>query len=56
MIRIGDKYRCIIRGYIYDPKVGDPDSGTALGTPFKELPDDWVCPQCGAMNSEFKAA
>ena len=26
------KYRCIPCGYIYDPALGDPDSGIAPGT------------------------
>jgi len=38
------KYRCKLCGYIYDPEKGDPDSGIEPGTPFEELPDDWVCP------------
>ncbi len=47
------KYVCQICGYIYDPEVGDPDSGIAPGTAFADLPDDWVCPDCGVMKSEF---
>lgn len=49
-----DKYECIICGYIYDPAKGDPDTGIAAGTPFPELPADWLCPLCGAPKSEFK--
>ena len=48
------KYQCSVCGYIYDPEKGDPESGTAPGTPFEKLPDDWVCPVCGASKSEFK--
>ena len=48
------KYKCILCGYIYDPAVGDPDSGVEPGTPFQDLPDDWVCPECGADKSEFE--
>jgi rubredoxin/flavin reductase (DIM6/NTAB) family NADH-FMN oxidoreductase RutF len=47
------KYRCSICGYIYDPSVGDPDIGIPAGTSFDELPDDWVCPICGASKSDF---
>ncbi|MDP2929295.1 MAG: rubredoxin [Candidatus Omnitrophota bacterium] len=49
-----DKYRCIVCGYIYDPAVGDPDNGVKAGTSFLSLPDDWVCPVCGAPKSEFE--
>jgi flavin reductase (DIM6/NTAB) family NADH-FMN oxidoreductase RutF/rubredoxin len=48
------KYRCNICSYIYDPELGDPDSGIKPGTPFEKLPDDWVCPVCGADKSEFE--
>ena len=37
------KYRCTVCDYIYDPAVGDPDSGIAPGTAFEDLPDDWSC-------------
>lgn len=48
-----DKYECGVCGYIYDPEKGDPDSGIAPGTPFEQLPDDWVCPVCGASKDQF---
>ena len=48
------KYVCKVCGYIYDPAVGDPDNGVAAGTKFEDLPDDWVCPACGAPKSSFE--
>jgi len=48
------KYECTVCGYIYDPEKGDPDSSIESGTPFEELPNDWVCPVCGAWKSAFK--
>ena len=48
------KYRCTVCGYIYDPELGDPDGGIKPGTPFEEIPDDWVCPVCGAAKSDFE--
>ncbi|MBR3296160.1 MAG: rubredoxin [Clostridia bacterium] len=47
-----DKYACPC-GYIYDPEVGDPDSGIAPGTPFEDIPDDWACPICGLTKDVF---
>ncbi len=47
------KYVCDICGYEYDPAVGDPDNGIAPGTPFEELPEDWVCPLCSVGKDEF---
>ena len=50
------KYRCMVCGYIYDPEVGDPDSGIAPGTTFESLPDSWVCPICGVGKDQFEEA
>jgi len=50
------KYRCIVCGYIYDPENGDPESGIPPETPFEELPDDWICPICGAAKDQFEKA
>ncbi len=49
------KYVCDLCGYVYDPMIGDPDSGIAPGTAFEDIPDDWVCPVCGAAKSMFSA-
>lgn len=48
------KYECTLCGYVYDPEAGDPDNGIPPGTAFEDLPDDWVCPMCGAEKSEFE--
>ena len=50
-----DKYVCPC-GYVYDPEVGDPDSGIAPGTKFEDIPDDWVCPVCGLSKDMFEKA
>jgi rubredoxin len=47
------KYECTACGYIYDPVKGDPENGVAPGTAFEDLPDGWVCPECGAGKDEF---
>jgi rubredoxin len=49
------KWECSVCGYIYDPEVGDPDSGVEPGTSFENLPADWTCPDCGASKEEFDA-
>lgn len=49
-----DKYKCLVCGYIYDPASGDPDNGVEPGTPFQELPADWICPMCGAEKDMFE--
>jgi rubredoxin len=47
------KYVCDLCGWVYDPAKGDPDNGVQPGTAFEDIPDDWVCPECGADKSEF---
>jgi rubredoxin len=49
-----EKWECLVCGYIYDPQKGDPDNGVDPGTAFTDLPDDWVCPVCGASKDQFK--
>ena len=40
-----NKYKCSLCGHIYD------DSKEKIK--FSELPEDWVCPLCGAPKSMF---
>ena len=49
------KYKCMLCGYVYDPETGHPDSWINPGTPFEDIPDDWVCPICGANKDQFEA-
>lgn len=49
-----DRYQCSVCGYIYEPENGDSVGGIDPGTPFEALPDDWVCPICGAAKSDFE--
>jgi len=46
-------FSCIC-GYSYDPAAGDPDNGIAPGTPWEDVPDDWVCPICGMGKDCFE--
>lgn len=48
------KYVCTLCGYVYDPEQGIPEEGIAAGTAFEDLPDDFVCPICGAGKEEFE--
>ncbi len=49
-----DSYICMICGYVYNEEEGDEDGGLAPGTRFDAIPDDWVCPVCGAAKKEFQ--
>ncbi len=48
-------YVCDVCGYVYYPDAGDPENGIEAGTAFEDLPDDWVCPECGAPKDQFTA-
>lgn len=49
-----EKWECTVCGWIYDPAKGDPSQGINPGTAFEDLPDDWVCPECGAPKDMFE--
>ncbi len=49
-----DKWECSVCGYVYNPEAGDPDNNIPPNTPFEKLPDDWVCPVCGATKDKFE--
>ena len=48
-----DKWECPC-GYIYDPTEGDIENNIPVETPFEKLPDEWVCPLCGAEKEYFE--
>ena len=47
------RFICDVCGYVYDPKLGDPEHGVKAGTPFEQVPADWVCPECGVGKDQF---
>ncbi len=49
-----DRYVCTACGYTYEPELGDDSGGIKPGTAFEDLPDDWVCPVCGAPKDMFE--
>ena len=48
------RYVCTICGYIYDEAEGAPDYGVSPGTKWEDIPDDFVCPMCGATKDMFE--
>ncbi|MCL2126010.1 MAG: rubredoxin [Oscillospiraceae bacterium] len=49
------QYTCVC-GYVYDEVEGDPENGIAPGTKWEDIPDDFVCPICGAGKEMFEAS
>ena len=48
------KYKCSVCGYVYNPAKGDAKGDIPPGTAFEDLPDNWVCPVCGASKDKFR--
>ncbi|MDO4573338.1 MAG: rubredoxin [Clostridia bacterium] len=48
------KYVCELCGYVYDEAAGVPEDGVAPGTAWEDVPEDWVCPLCGAGKDQFQ--
>ena len=47
------KWQCFFCGFIYDQAVGMPEDGIMPGTAWGDIPDDFICPDCGAAKSDF---
>lgn len=48
------RYECIVCGWIYDEALGCPEEGLAPGTLWDDIPDDWICPECGVGKLDFE--
>lgn len=46
------KYVCMHCEYTFDPEKGDATYNIAPGTYLEDLPDDWVCPECGVRGKD----
>ena len=47
------QWKCRYCSHVYDEAMGDPDTGIAPGTLFEDIPDDWICPDCGAVKDDY---
>jgi rubredoxin len=48
------KWQCMTCAYIYDEAEGDSEGGIAAGTAWTDVPEDWICPDCGTPKSDFE--
>jgi rubredoxin len=57
-IKVNDKdfksWMCIICGWVYEEEHGAPEDGLAPGTRWEDIPEYWVCPDCGAGKEDFE--
>lgn len=54
IVKFMKKYICTVCQWVYDPAIGDPESGIAAGTAFEDIPEDWCCPLCGVGKEDFE--
>lgn len=54
MERAYHRYRCSYCGTLYDEEQGAPEDGILPGTRFEDIPEDWFCPHCGSLKSDFQ--
>jgi rubredoxin-NAD+ reductase len=45
---------CIVCGLVYDERLGLPEDGIAPGTCWEDVPDAWMCPDCGVGKADFE--
>jgi rubredoxin len=48
------KYMCVVCGFIYDEELGWEDDDIAAGTKWDDVPDNWICPDCGVGKEDFE--
>lgn len=48
------RWQCLLCGFVYDEAEGWPDDGLEPGTAWADVPEDWVCPDCGAGKADFE--
>ncbi len=48
------KYMCTVCGFIYDEAQGWPEDNIPPGTRWEDVPETWVCPECGATKDDFE--
>lgn len=47
-------WECLVCGWVYDEAKGSPEDGLAPGTRWADIPDDWLCPECGVGKEDFE--
>jgi rubredoxin len=53
-VEILNRYLCLGCGFLYDEALGLPEHGIPPGTRWRDVPADWVCPDCGTPKHLFE--
>lgn len=48
------RFQCSICRFVYDESIGDPGHGIAAGTRWKDISENWTCPECGVSKTDFE--
>ena len=48
------RWQCLVCDVVYDEAEGWPDDGIEPGTRWEDVPEDWLCPDCGVGKDEFE--
>lgn len=48
------KWQCVVCGWIYDEELGAPEEGIPAGTAWADVPEDFICPDCGVGKEDFE--
>ncbi len=48
------KWQCLVCGFVYEEALGLPEDGIPAGTIWDDIPDDWMCPDCGVGKEDFE--
>ncbi|WP_448212040.1 FAD-dependent oxidoreductase [Colwellia sp. MEBiC06753] len=46
-------WECQVCAWVYDESKGWPEDGIAPGTKWQDVPNDWLCPECGVGKADF---
>jgi rubredoxin len=47
-------WSCVLCGFVYDEAEGMPSEGIEPGTRWKDVPDEFGCPDCSAKKADFE--
>ncbi len=49
-------WQCLLCSFSYDEALGMPHDGIAPGTRWEDVPETWICPDCGTSKGDFEMA
>ena len=47
-------WECLVCGWVYNEAEGWPEDDIQPGTRWEDIPEDWLCPECGVSKADFE--